>query len=270
MSRIEEGTVEVEGVETFYRRVGGEGVPTVFVHGNPSQSEDWIPFLEKLKGPGIAFDLPGWGRSGRPERTYTMYGLADFYERFLAEIEISEHKLCAHDWGGMALIAEQRRPERLQRLVLLNVVPLLPGYRWHWVAQLWRRRGLGETLNWSWNRPAAALVLRQAKGDRGRWPAEFVDSIYDYFDRDTRRAVLTLYRSADEEDLAAAGADLARITCPAIVFWGDRDPYLPPRMGAAYAERLPAAELVEVAGGGHWPWLDDPSVVDRAVAFLEA
>ena len=29
----------------------------------------------------------------------------------------------------------------------INVVPLLPGYRWHWVAQIWRRRGLGELAN---------------------------------------------------------------------------------------------------------------------------
>jgi pimeloyl-ACP methyl ester carboxylesterase len=40
----------------------------------------------------------------------------------------------------LVLIGAQRRPELIERLVVINSVPLLPGYRWHWIAQLWRRR----------------------------------------------------------------------------------------------------------------------------------
>ena len=47
---IEETTVDVGGVRTFLRRTGGEGPPTVFVHGNPTHSEDWMPFLERIDG----------------------------------------------------------------------------------------------------------------------------------------------------------------------------------------------------------------------------
>lgn len=268
MNRIQEGFVDVDGVQTFYRRVRGSGTPTVFVHGSPSHSEDWIPFLEQIKGPALAFDLPGWGRSERPPG-YTMHGLASFYERFLKEMEISEHKLCVHDWGALALIVEQRRPELLDRAVIVNAVPLLPGYRWHWVARLWRRRGVGELVNATWTRRGSALGLRAAKGDRGRWPEEFIDSIHDSYDRGTKRAVLELYRSADEPELAAAGAELAAITCPVMVVWGDRDPYLGIEQGEAYASRFPNGELVEVAGGGHWPWHDDPAIVGRILAFVE-
>jgi pimeloyl-ACP methyl ester carboxylesterase len=64
MASIETGTVMVDGVSTFFRRVKGDGPPAVFVHGNPSHSEDWQPFLERIGGPALAFDLPGWGRSG--------------------------------------------------------------------------------------------------------------------------------------------------------------------------------------------------------------
>lgn len=269
MPAIEESTVEVEGLEVFCRRVGGEGVSTVFVHGNPTHSEDWLAFLERSRGPAIAFDLPGWGRTERPRHGYTMRGLASFYERTLAALGVERHKLCAHDWGAVALIAEQRRPELLERLAILNAVPLLPGYRWHWVARLWRRRGIGELANMTSTRFGTGLTLRQAKGDRGRWPEEFVDMIYDHLDSGAKRAILTLYRSAPESALAAAGAGLERLACPSLVVWGDRDPYLPLEMGRAYAQRLPAAELEIVPGGGHWPWRDDPAVVERVLAFLE-
>ena len=140
MARVEERLVDVDGVRCFFRSVAGDGLPTVFVHGNPSHSEDWVPFLEGLDGPGFAPDLPGWGFSDNPPGfDYSMEGLARFYERYCDRLGISEHQLVVHDWGAIALIAAQRRPTRVRRLVVINAVPLLPGYRWHWVARwFWR------------------------------------------------------------------------------------------------------------------------------------
>ena len=63
---LQTGSVVVDGVGTFFRRLPGDGPPTVFVHGVPTHSEEWIPFLERMQGPALAFDLPGFGRSERP------------------------------------------------------------------------------------------------------------------------------------------------------------------------------------------------------------
>jgi pimeloyl-ACP methyl ester carboxylesterase len=93
--------------------------------------------------------------------------------------------------------------------------------------------------------------------------------VWDHLDRGTKTAILRLYRSADPERLAAAGERLSSITAPALVVWGGRERYLPPRFGAAYAARLPNAELVELPSAGHWPWIDEPSVIERLVRFLE-
>jgi pimeloyl-ACP methyl ester carboxylesterase len=57
---------------------------------------------------------------------------------------------------------------------------------------------------------------------------------------------------------------------PALVAWGQEDPWYPPAVGRAYAAMLPASELVELPGAGHWPWLEDPGLVERVVAFLQA
>ena len=127
----------------------GEGTPTVYCHGNPTHGEDWLPFLER-GGPAIAIDMPGWGRSDRPDPArfdYTMHGLSAFLDRCLEELGIEQHKLVVHDWGSLALIGAQRQPEQVERLVVINAIPLLPGYRWHWVAAVWRRRPLGEIAN---------------------------------------------------------------------------------------------------------------------------
>ena len=228
---IEEGELRIDGVRAFYRRVPGEGTPVVYCHGNPTHGEDWLPFLER-GGAAIAIDMPGWGRSDRPDPAdfdYSMYGLSAFLERCLAELGVQRRKLVVHDWGGLALIGAQRRPELVERLVVANAVPLLPGYRWHWIAQLWRRRPIGELLNATTTRASLALLLRQARGDRSAMPPEFVAMIWEHWRRGTQPQILNLYRHADEDRLDAAGRDLGRLDCPAQVVWGDRDPYLPIR-----------------------------------------
>jgi pimeloyl-ACP methyl ester carboxylesterase len=267
---VEERELVVDGVRVFYRRVPGEGTPVVYCHGNPTHGEDWLPFMER-GGPSLAIDMPGWGRSDRPDPArfdYSMDGLSAFLERCLDRLGVAERRLVVHDWGSLALIGAQRRPELVERLVVVNAVPLLPGYRWHWVARIWRRRLLGEIANATTTRRSMELTLRQARADRGPMPREFVDMVWDSWDRGTSRAVLALYRHADPDRLAAAGRDLGRLGCPALVLWGTRDPYLPSRFADAYAEALPDARLELRGDAGHWPWIDDPSLVERVLDFV--
>jgi pimeloyl-ACP methyl ester carboxylesterase len=267
---IEEDELRIDGVRVFYRRVAGEGTPTVYCHGNPSHSREWVPFLER-GGPAIAIDMPGWGRSDRPDPArfdYSMYGLSAFLERCLGELGVERRKLVVHDWGALALIGAQRRPDLVERLVVVSSVPLLPGYRWHWIAQLWRRRPVGEVLNATTTKSGFELLMRQASGDRRPMPREFTEMIWERWDRGTQQAVLALYRHADPDRLALAGRDLARLTCPALVLWGDRDIYLPTRFAEAYAAALPDSELEIVRGAGHWPSIDDARVMGRIHDFV--
>ncbi len=264
--------MRVDGVGVFYRRVAGEGTPTVYCHGNPTHGEDWLPFLER-GGPAIALDMPGWGRSDRPDPAcfdYSMYGLSAFLGRCLERLGVTRHKLVVHDWGALALIGAQRSPDLVEKLVVIDAVPLLPGYRWHWVAQIWRRRGLGELANATTTRRSMALTMRQATGDRRPMPPRVVDMIWSHWNRGTQAAFLAIYRHADPDRLAMAGRDLSRIACPALVIWGDRDAYLPTRFADAYAERLPVAEREIVPRAGHWPWIDDARVVGTVLDFLGA
>lgn len=197
-----------------------------------------------------------------------MHGLSAFLDRCLEELGIEEHKLVVHDWGSLALIGAQRHPEKVERLVVINVIPLLPGYRWHWVAQVWRRRPLGEIANATTTRSSMSLLMRQARGDRTPMPPEFIDMVWRHWDKGTSQATLALYRDADPPRLAAAGEDLNKLTCPSLVLWGDRDPYLPTKFAQAHAQTLPNAKLEILKGAGHWPWLDDPTVVDQVLNFL--
>ncbi|MGB2710507.1 MAG: alpha/beta hydrolase [Conexibacter sp.] len=263
---VAEHTGELDGQPVFWRSAPASGSPPLYVHGVPTSSDDWIPFLERTGG--LAPDLPGFGRSGKGGHLdYSIDGIAAFVERFLALAGVSQVRLVVHDWGSAALAFAMKHPQRVERLVILNAVPLLPGYRWHPFARLWRRRFVGEMAMGLTTRWTLSHALRPTFA--GPLPAGFAEAVLRHFDQGTQRAILRLYRSAPEDVLAAKGRELSRIDAPALVVWGALDPYIPARFADAYAAELPNAEVVHVGDAGHWPWLDRPDVIDRVAAFLQ-
>jgi pimeloyl-ACP methyl ester carboxylesterase len=249
------------------RPSGGDAVP-LYVHGVPESSDEWLAFLRRSGG--LAPDLPGFGRSGKPgSLRFTIEEYADFLEAFLALTGVARVRLVVHDWGAVGLAFAQRHPERVERLVVINAVPFLPGYRWHRTARIWRTPLLGELSMGTASRRVLRLLSREANATAGPMPEEWIDSVLAHFDQGTQRTILRLYRSSPPAALEAAGARLGELRGPALVVWGQRDPYIPARFGRAYADAL-GAELIALEDAGHWPWFDRPDVIDRVVEFVGA
>jgi pimeloyl-ACP methyl ester carboxylesterase len=269
---VEEHTIELGGMPVFYRRAAPSSAgapPIVYLHGVPTSSDDWLPFLERTGG--IAPDLIGFGRTGKAGYLdYSINGLSGFLESFMDYLELGRVQLVMHDWGAApGLVYAQRHPERVHRLVLVNALPLLPGFRWQGPARLWRRPGLGELAMGSIPKWLFARTLREGSVNPEAWPDARVKELWQQFDQGTQRATLRLHRSGDEARLAEAGTHLDTISAPTLVIWGECDPWLPPKLGEDYAERLPDARLERIADAGHWPWLDQPTVIDRVAEFLD-
>jgi pimeloyl-ACP methyl ester carboxylesterase len=296
-----------DGLPVFWRSAPapahGHGALPLYLHGVPDSCDEWIAprehhgsrpwwrrwwrsrreddewveapaydrgFLERSGG--LAVDLPGFGRSGKPGfLRYTIEEYDHFIERFLDEVvHVDRVQLVVHDWGAVGLAFAQRLPERVERLVIINAVPLLPGYRWHRTARVWRTPGLGELAMGATTEFIARLLSRESNATPGPMPGAWRDSVFAHFDQGTQRAILRLYRSSPPEVLAAAGARLATLQMPALVVWGALDPYLPASFAREYATALPNAQLVELADAGHWPWIDRPELIERVVDFLGA
>ena len=250
---------EVAGIETFWRQAGD--APILYVHGNPNNSDLFVPFLERTGG--VAMDLPGFGRSAKPAHfDYSIDGYGTWLDAFRRTLGWERYGMFVHDWGSVGLAMAQREPERLDRLVVVNAVPFVPGYRWHRFARIWRTPLLGELLQGTTTRWGLKRFLPGM-------PEDFIDSIWEHYDHGTQRAILKLYRSAPAESLARAGERLGELRAPALVLWGADDPYLPARFAHAYGEALGGdADIEVVEGANHWPWIDKPELVERVCAFL--
>jgi pimeloyl-ACP methyl ester carboxylesterase len=271
---VSDHTGELGSLPVFWRQADPppgtpEAVaPALYLHGVPTSSDDWLTFLERSGG--IAPDLPGFGRSGKPGYLkYTIEEYADFIERFLDMLEVPSVRMVVHDWGAVGLAFAQRHPERIERLVVMNAVTFLPGYRWHRTARIWRTPLLGELAMGTTTRWVLKQSTRESNAKPGPMPEAWIDSVLAHFDEGTQRAILRLYRSSPSEVLAKAGAGLKTLGVPALVVWGERDPYIPARFAREYADVL-GAELISLPDAGHWWWLDRPDVIARVVEFLTA
>jgi pimeloyl-ACP methyl ester carboxylesterase len=263
---VADQTREIEGLEIHSRSAGDRRV--LYLHGVPTGSWEWLPFLERIGG--VAPDLPGFGRSAKPGNfDYSLPGYERFLESFTAAVGLDRLTLVVHDWGGgLGLAFAQRFPERIERLLMFSSVPLLPGYRWHRIARVWRTRSLGEIFMGLSSKWGFKQLSKESNVTPGPLPSEFIERLWEGWDHGTQRAILRLYRSAPEEALARAGERLGEIRCPTLILWPKRDPYTPERFGAAYAEALGGDVTLELVDAGHWSWLDRPELIERAAGFV--
>jgi pimeloyl-ACP methyl ester carboxylesterase len=239
----------------------------VFVHGNPGSADDWERLAVAVGAAGtraVAFDLPDFGETeAAPGFEHSPDGYAGFLGEALAALGIERVHLVLHDFGGpIGLVWAAGDPDRLASVTLIDT-GILPGYKWHRLARIWRTPVLGETFQATTTRGAFRMIINRNE-PRGL-PRDFVEEMYDHADRRTKRAVLKLYRATD--DPGAGGAELAALMAPrdlpALVIWGEGDAYLPASFAARQREAFPSADVHVLPASGHWPYADAPETVER-------
>jgi pimeloyl-ACP methyl ester carboxylesterase len=244
----------------------------VFVHGNPGSSTDWTALVDAAGAVGraVAIDMPGFGKAHAPPGFgYDVESYAAFLEAAREQLRIDRVHLVVHDFGGpFGLFWGLEHPDRWASVVLMNV-GVMPGYKWHSMAKRWRTPVLGELFHAFI--PRAAWRREMQKNNPKGLPAQFVEKMYDDYDRETRRTVLKLYRNTpDPGDTAAElGAALAQLRKPALVIWGASDPFLSVEYAERQREFFDVQDVAILPESGHWAFQDDPERVSQLlVPFL--
>ncbi len=280
--RVDEHTISLDDSPVYYRSADRSDMTTLYLHGIPTSSDDWVEFLARTGG--IAPDLIGFGRSGKGGHLdYSLTGLAQFVERFLGHLGIDDVQVVGHDWGAaVALAFAERNPGRVRRFVLCNPPPPAHG-DWPRILRVCRARGLGEIAMGAISRGLFARLLRRGSVRPDAWSDTRIAAVWDQFDQGTQRAILRLVRSAKDDVIGSGGprppggalGDVGTGTgtgagtgTGTTVVWGEEDPWYPPAVADQYAARLTGATVERIAGAGHWPWLDRPEVVDRVASLL--
>jgi len=132
-------TIEIDGLDIFYREAGSRDNPTVLLlHGFPTSSHMFRKLVPALADSYhvIAPDYPGYGQSSMPsvdEFDYSFDRFADLIETFTEKLELNRYSLYLMDYGapvGFRLAA--KHPERVDSLIIQNGNAYEEGLRDFW------------------------------------------------------------------------------------------------------------------------------------------
>ena len=254
---------ESQGLRLHYADWGNETAPPlVLIHGGRDHCRTWDAIAQALQPHFhvIAPDLRGHGDSDWAKGS--SYSLVDnVYDltRLMRFAEAHNAAIVGHSMGGMVAMAYAGTyPDRVSRLVVLDGA-FLSGSRAtpigeqmsRWIDQLDRIAEIepsafrsieeaAQRLSGRNNRltPAQALQLarhgvRMAADGRYRWK-------FDHYQR--ARAP---YRLSSDDYTRL----WSQIACPTLLMWGDES-FLPDPQGLL--AHFKCAELVKIAGAGHW------------------
>lgn len=231
----------------------GAGAPVLMLHGSPDSHDMWLPVMELLQGDvrAIAPDLPGFGESTLPtDFSLTLDSMADFMRDLITALKIHEPvTLVTTDFGGhygMAFLVKY--PGRVRGIAISNT-NFFSDYDWHFFAKLYRVPVLGELLLSSASR---SMMSKTLKNVSPALPDSYIDSSYDngFGSAKVRKTMLRMYRSRSANDFKGWEDKLLTLleTKPAIVLWGDKDPFITP----AYADRYGKAQVHHFTDYSHW------------------
>lgn len=221
---------EVNGMRMF-ARVSEEphpadALPVVLVHGYGVSSSYLVPIAERLavEFPVWAPDLPGHGRSDKPERILRVPELADALRAWMDAVGIRRAAFLGNSFGCQILADFAARfPERVDRLIFIS--PTADR----------RSRTLREHL---------PPFLRTGAAERPSLPFLL---LVDYLRARPRRMVGEL-RAMFEDPIEEK---LPRITAPSLVLRGQRDHIVPQSWAEEVARLLRAGPPHVIPDAGH-------------------
>jgi pimeloyl-ACP methyl ester carboxylesterase len=113
------------GVRISGLRWGTEEPVLVLLHGGSLNAHSWDAMLLLHEIPALALDLPGHGRSSWfEEPLYVPEALAAAVAPAIAALAPRARAVAGHSLGGLSALAlAARRPELVQRLVLVDATP---------------------------------------------------------------------------------------------------------------------------------------------------
>ena len=257
-------------------RYGHGGTPVVLLHGFTTSSFLWRHVgaeLARLGHTAFAVDLFGYGESDRPwDADYGVASQAEYLDRALTTLRVNQPTIAGVGLGGsVALRLAATRPERVDRLVLVNAAAfdLLPGREVRMVQAATARSPLRVSRSVLGVAPLLTPALRESVADPEAMPDRLIARyLAPFVGRDGVRHLLTLARSVRTTDMEEL--ELEAVTARTLVVWGEEDPFLERGVADRLRRAISGARLVRLEGVGRLVPEEAPEELARLVHDVTA
>lgn len=241
-----------------------DSLPVILIHGLADEADTWRHLISPLATYNrvIAPDLPGFGRSEKPKRSYTISFFLNVLTDLLDTLAVERAILIGHSLG--ALIAQSfalQSPQRVNRLVLIGGSLVARSQKINLATFLFLVPGLGEYFyNRLRKNPRSAYrSLEPYYYNLESLPEADKEFLFKrvterVWDDGQRRAFLSTIRNlarwlpGQQRDLPTR---LAGLDIPTLVIWGEDDQMNPVANANALVSVQPTAKLVVIPRSGH-------------------
>ena len=276
-------TVNIDGLEIFYREAGPEDAPVILLlHGFPTSSQmfrNLIPALS-TKFHLIAPDYPGFGNSSMPtvdNFSYTFDHLAVVMEKFIQQLGLKMYSLYVQDYGApVGYRLAVRHPERVQALIVQNGNGYEEGLREFWtpLKAYWKDRSETNAAVLKKSLTVEATKWQYTHGTRNVQVVSPDTWVVDQYllDRPGNKEIqLQLFYDYGSNPLLypAWQAYFRKHQPPMLIVWGKNDQIFPAEGAYPYQRDVKDVEL-HLFETGHYALEEDGDVIaDLITRFLK-
>jgi pimeloyl-ACP methyl ester carboxylesterase len=249
--------VILDGAVVHYE-TWGRGRPLLLLHGWLGSWRYWMRTMEALATDyrAYAFDFWGFGDSAKGKSLYSILSYVQLVSDFMDQMGLRSTPIIGHSVGGaVATILASRRPERVERLILV-ACPLQAS------AINGRLRSFSNPvvsqLVW---RPDADASIKRLLGSFRIDHAEVTSEA----GKTDPEAISESMRSLAAIDLAE---EVRRIHIPTLAVFGNDDPIVQVSQAAVIESASQRARAIIMDGVKHFPMLDEPVKFHRLLRDL--
>jgi pimeloyl-ACP methyl ester carboxylesterase len=264
-----------QGVQSKYVEAGGyrmhylealppngmPGTPLLLAHGLGARAEDWQAMIPALAAKGFhvyAPDLLGYGRSARPDVSYSITMEEEAVRQFMEAVGLQRADVGGWSMGGwVAMKLALDHPELVDRLVVYDSAGIY----------------FPPTFDANLFVPADAAAVKRLVTILSPHPQQFPDFVtkallHKFAENGwvINRSMAAMTTGRDLLDFRLHGMQR-----PTLIVWGSRDDLIPLTTGKKMHELIPGSVLNVIEGCGHLAPLEcSKPVVEGTVDFLRS
>lgn len=197
----------------------------------------------------LLFNLPGFGESDEPREAWAVSDYADFFVKFMKELDVKEATLMGHSYGGRVIIKLANRdnlPFSIKRIVLIDSAGILHKKSFKQKYKIRKYKILKKVVEWSIAYKICPELIDEWKSHQGS---------ADY--RNATPIMRQCLVKAVNEDLTEL---LPNIKQEVLLIWGENDTATPLSDGKKMDELIPDSGLAVIKNAGHFCFVEQPAI----------
>lgn len=280
LPEVRDGYAVTNGIRMYYVEAGA-GPLVILCHGWPEFWYSWRHQLEPLGEAGyraVAVDLPGYGRSDKPDVVYDVRFLTRCLAGIIEALGHERAVMAGHDWGGLLVWPFARLyPERTAGVIGVNTpdfprppappVEIMRAVNPDLYIVQFQDRGAAEFFcELDVGTFIRLVFLGPPTVNRDAFPDEVLERYAEVFRaRGAMTPPLEYYRNMDRNWELTSGIADVKVEVPALMICAENDPVLTPAMTEGMEERVPDLEKVVIPNCGHWTQQERPEETTAAM-----